>query len=94
MSAPPVAGDHQMHSCIERADMLASRVGRLVDLRRSDRAGRRIGAVVCNFPPNAGKNWGMCDMGPSPRPLGGACTSDSNRWRRRSSRCWLIQPSA
>ena len=26
---------HDMHSCIERADMLAARVGKLVDLRRS-----------------------------------------------------------
>jgi magnesium chelatase subunit H len=48
------ADSHDMHSCIERADMLAARVGRLVDLRRSERAERRIAAVVFNFPPNAG----------------------------------------
>ncbi|MCU7369883.1 magnesium chelatase subunit H [Paucibacter sp. O1-1] len=45
---------HDMHSCIERADALAARVGKLVDLRRSERAGRRVAAVVFNFPPNAG----------------------------------------
>ncbi len=45
---------HDMHSCIERADMLAARVGKLVDLRRSERAERKVAAVVFNFPPNAG----------------------------------------
>ena len=42
-----VVDAHDMHSCIERADMLAARVGRLVDLRRSERGraqgrGRRL----------------------------------------------------
>ena len=45
---------HDMHSCIERADLLAARVGKLVDLRRSERAERKVAAVVFNFPPNAG----------------------------------------
>ncbi|WAC73218.1 magnesium chelatase subunit H [Roseateles sp. SL47] len=45
---------HDMHSCIERADALAARVGKLVDLRRSQRAERRVAAVIFNFPPNAG----------------------------------------
>ena len=45
---------HDMHSCIERADALAARVGKLVDLRRSERAERKVAAVVFNFPPNAG----------------------------------------
>ncbi len=45
---------HDMHSCIERADTLAARVGKLVDLRRSQRADRKVAAVVFNFPPNAG----------------------------------------
>ena len=49
-----VVDAHDMHSCIERADALAARVGKLVDLRRSERASRRIAAVVFNFPPNAG----------------------------------------
>jgi magnesium chelatase subunit H len=49
-----VVDSHDMHSCIERADALASRVGKLVDLRRSERAERKVAAVVFNFPPNAG----------------------------------------
>ena len=49
-----VAGQSDMHACIERADTLAARVGRLIELRRSERAERRIALVVFNFPPNAG----------------------------------------
>ena len=45
---------HDMHSCIERADALAARVGKLIDLRRSERAQRKVAAVIFNFPPNAG----------------------------------------
>ncbi len=45
---------HDMHSCIERADMLAARAAKLVDLRRSERANRKVAAVIFNFPPNAG----------------------------------------
>ena len=47
-------GAHDMHPCSERADMLAARVGRLVDLRRSQRADRKVALVIFNFPPNAG----------------------------------------
>jgi magnesium chelatase subunit H len=49
-----VVDSHDMHSCVERADALAARVGKLVDLRRSERATRKIAAVIFNFPPNAG----------------------------------------
>jgi len=45
---------HDMHSCIERADMLAARMARIVDLRRARRADKRVGLVIFNFPPNAG----------------------------------------
>ncbi|MDO9709230.1 magnesium chelatase subunit H [Paracraurococcus lichenis] len=38
----------------ERAGMLAARVARLVALRRSARAERRVACVLFNFPPNAG----------------------------------------
>ena len=38
----------------ERADMLARRVHRLVTLRRTARARRRLAIVLFNFPPNAG----------------------------------------
>jgi magnesium chelatase subunit H len=45
---------HDMQSCPERADTLAARVARLVALRRSERAQRRVACVLFNFPPNAG----------------------------------------
>jgi len=43
-----------MHSCPERALMLAARVAKLVALKRSDRAQRKVAIVIFNFPPNAG----------------------------------------
>jgi magnesium chelatase subunit H len=43
-----------MHTCSERTAMLAARVARLVALRRSRRAERRVAMVLFNFPPNAG----------------------------------------
>ena len=46
--------DHDMQVCSERADALSARVARLVALRRSERAQRKVGVVVFNFPPNAG----------------------------------------
>jgi magnesium chelatase subunit H len=50
------ASDHgrDMHTCAERAEMLAARVAKLVALRRSARAERKIAIVLFNFPPNAG----------------------------------------
>ena len=45
---------HGMHVCIERSEMLAARVTKLVALRRSERADRKVGIVIFNFPPNAG----------------------------------------
>ncbi|MDE2564833.1 MAG: magnesium chelatase subunit H, partial [Burkholderiales bacterium] len=47
-------GAQDMHPCPERAAMLAARVARLVALRRSQRAERKVALVVFNFPPNAG----------------------------------------
>jgi magnesium chelatase subunit H len=43
-----------MHSCPERAQMLAARVAKLVALRRSKHAERKVAIVLFNFPPNAG----------------------------------------
>lgn len=45
---------HEMVVHPERADMLAARVARLVALRRTERARRRIAVVLFNFPPNSG----------------------------------------
>jgi magnesium chelatase subunit H len=49
-----VDGAHDMQVCSERADALAARVAKLVDLRRSERAQRKVACVLFNFPPNAG----------------------------------------
>jgi len=43
-----------MQACSERADMLAARVAKLIALRRSERADRKVAVVLFNFPPNAG----------------------------------------
>ncbi|MHA6720395.1 magnesium chelatase subunit H [Sphingomonas sp. RS6] len=43
-----------MTSCPERAEALAAKVSRLVALRRSARAARKLAIVLFNFPPNAG----------------------------------------
>ncbi len=51
---PSSADRHDMHRCIERADTLAARVARLIALRRSERAQRKLAVVIFNFPPNAG----------------------------------------
>ena len=49
-----VSNTRNMQECVERAEMLAARVDKLVTLRRAERAARKIAVVVFNFPPNAG----------------------------------------
>jgi magnesium chelatase subunit H len=51
---PAAEIDRNMHVCGDRADMLTARVDRLVRLRRTERAARKVGIVIFNFPPNAG----------------------------------------
>jgi magnesium chelatase subunit H len=51
---PASATDRNMHVCADRAEMLARRVDRLVRLRRSELAQRRVAVVIFNFPPNGG----------------------------------------
>jgi magnesium chelatase subunit H len=43
-----------MQSCPERALMLAARVSKVVALRRTEVAQRKVAIVIFNFPPNAG----------------------------------------
>ncbi len=50
----PADGAHDMQACSERADMLASRVAKLIALRQRERAERKVAVVLFNFPPNAG----------------------------------------
>jgi magnesium chelatase subunit H len=58
-----VAGAHDMHSCSERADALSARVQRLIALRRSEKAERKVAAVLFNFPPNAGNTGTAAFLG-------------------------------
>jgi magnesium chelatase subunit H len=50
----PIDQKRAMHSCVERAEMLSARVAKLVALRRTARAARKVAIVIFNFPPNAG----------------------------------------
>lgn len=43
-----------MTTCRERAEMLAARTFKLIDLRKKDRAAKKVALVIFNFPPNAG----------------------------------------
>ncbi len=63
--SPHTAGDalHDMQAHSERADALAARVGKLVDLRRSQRATRKVAVVLFNFPPNAGNTGTAAFLG-------------------------------
>ncbi|MFM7085082.1 MAG: magnesium chelatase subunit H [Hyphomicrobium sp.] len=47
-------GERNMHVCPERAEMLAARVHKVVELRRKERSERKIAIVLFNFPPNSG----------------------------------------
>ncbi len=47
-------GAQDMFACPDRAEALAARVAKLVALRRSERAERKVALVLFNFPPNAG----------------------------------------
>jgi magnesium chelatase subunit H len=49
-----VSQGRDMQVCIERAEMLAARAAKLVALRRTAKADRRIAAIIYNFPPNGG----------------------------------------
>jgi len=51
---PETHGLRAMQGCLERAEALAARVTKLIALRRSERAQRKLAIVVFNFPPNAG----------------------------------------
>ena len=52
-----------MFTCTERTAMLAMRVAKLVALRRSERAQRRVALVLFNFPPNSGNTGTAAYLG-------------------------------
>jgi magnesium chelatase subunit H len=43
-----------MQSCPERASALAGKVRKLIEMRRAEKAQRKLAVVLFNFPPNAG----------------------------------------
>jgi len=43
-----------MNVCVDRAEMIAARVDKLVALRRRARSDRKVAVVLFNFPPNGG----------------------------------------
>lgn len=43
-----------MHVCIDRAEMIAARVSKLIALRNTARRDKKIAVVLFNFPPNGG----------------------------------------
>ncbi len=51
---PENGGIRAMQGCPERAEALAARVAKIIALRRSERAERKLAVVVFNFPPNSG----------------------------------------
>ncbi len=51
---PATGAVRQMESCGERAEALAGRVLKMIELRRASEAERRVAIVLFNFPPNAG----------------------------------------
>ena len=51
---PATGAVRQMESCGERAEVLAGRVLKMIELRRASEAERRVAIVLFNFPPNAG----------------------------------------
>ncbi len=50
---PTAEQARDMQVCSERAERLAARVSKLVELRRTPRSERRLGVVLFNYPPNA-----------------------------------------
>jgi magnesium chelatase subunit H len=51
---PVMTAAAPMRACPERAEALAARAARLVTLRRTSRADRRLAVVLFDFPPNSG----------------------------------------
>ncbi|MFN0023303.1 MAG: magnesium chelatase subunit H [Parvularculaceae bacterium] len=60
---PAQEGASAMRACPERAETLASRVSKLVALRRAARSDKKIAVVLFNFPPNAGATGSAAFLG-------------------------------
>jgi len=46
---------NDMFTCVERVDMLAARMDKLISLKKSTHNDRKVAIVIFNFPPNAGR---------------------------------------
>ncbi len=46
---------NDMFTCVERVDMLAARMDKLITLKKSTHHDRKVAIVIFNFPPNAGR---------------------------------------
>lgn len=53
-SIPESGNIRAMQGCPERAEALAAKTLKLIQLRKAERAERRLAIVIYNFPPNAG----------------------------------------
>ena len=51
---PTTETTRNMQVCIDRAEMVAARVGRLIALRKAAKRDRKVAVVLFNFPPNGG----------------------------------------
>ncbi len=61
--AGSTGGPDDMVPHVERVGCLADRVAKLVALRRSERADRKVAVVLFNFPPNAGATGTAAGLG-------------------------------
>jgi len=46
---------NDMFTCVERVDMMAARIDKLISLKKSTHHDRKVAIVIFNFPPNAGR---------------------------------------
>jgi len=46
---------NDMFTCVERVDMLAARMDKMISLKKSSHHDRKVAIVIFNFPPNAGR---------------------------------------
>jgi magnesium chelatase subunit H len=51
---PTAEATRNMQVCIDRAEMMAARVAKLIALRRCSKRDRKVAVVLFNFPPNGG----------------------------------------
>ena len=63
MESAPAGAERDLLAHPERVERLAERVARIVRLRRSERAKRKVAVVLFNFPPNGGSTGTAAFLG-------------------------------